>query len=160
MEDAISEDIAWTARCEALLCDAAAGAADLPSRAVAIAAAPGGDAAGRRDSYLARALAEAVNAGHYRVGLDLAEMTGLQHAPWAMADAAPAELERRDAMFCLGVLDVQDLPGADPSRGLRRFAAVRRAMAPAQGDPPPLWHAAAAGERQATAMVERLEGGR
>jgi len=160
MEDAVSEDIAWTARCEALLCDAAAGAADLPARAGAIAAPPGGEAtAGRREDYLARALTEAVNAGHYGIGFEFAEACGLQQALWAAAQEAPPDAVRRDALFCLGVLDVQSLPGADPARGLRRFAAVRRAVAPAAGEAPaPLWQAALDGERQAATMVGRTEG--
>jgi hypothetical protein len=130
-------------------------AADLASRAAAIGAPPGGEtAAGRRDAYLARALAEAVNAGHYRTGLEFAEATGLQHAPWATADVAPPDAVRRDALFCLGVLDVQVLPGADAARGLRRFGAVRRAVG---DEASPLWQAALAGERQAAAMAGRVE---
>jgi SAM-dependent methyltransferase len=157
MEDALSEDIAWTSRAEALLCAAAAGAADLAQRAEAIGIGPGGEAE-RRESYLARALVEAVNAGHYRIGLAFAEATGLQHAPWAVADAAPRDLARRDAMFCLGVLDVQDLPGAEPARGWRRFAAIEQAVAPGPGEePPPLWQAARGGRRQAAAMSGRVE---
>ena len=161
MEDAISEDIAWTARGEALLCDAAAGAADLPARAAALAAPPGGTAAlARRETYLARALAEAVNAGHHALGMALAEAAGMQRAAWAAGAEAPAEAARRDALFCLGVLDVQDLPGADPARGRRRFAAVRRATAPAEGaEPPPLWQAARQGEALAAAMAGEAGGG-
>lgn len=157
MEDAISEDIAWTARAEALLCDAAAGAAGLAEAAGALAEAPGGVAtASRREGYLTRLVIEAVNAGHYHLGLELAEATGVQHAPWAVSATAPADAVRRDAMFCLAVLDVQALPGADPLRGHRRFAAVRAATA---SGPSPLRLAALEGERLAEALCSRAGDG-
>jgi hypothetical protein len=53
---------------------------------------------------------------------------------------------------------VQDLPGAEPARGWRRFAAIEQAVAPGPGEePPPLWQAARGGRRQAAAMSGRVE---
>jgi SAM-dependent methyltransferase len=119
MADGMSEAISHAARDEALLCDAAAGRADVPARLRAL---------GSRAGALAeRALVEAVNAGHHALGREIAMATGL--AAWdadALAEADTAM--RRDALFCLGVLDVQRDAGAAPCRAAGRFAAVLRAM--------------------------------
>jgi SAM-dependent methyltransferase len=156
MEDALSEDIAWTARAEALLCDAAAGEATLARQAAALPPAPG--QAQRRMHYLARALTEVVNAGRYQLGMELAASSGLQDAPWAEGAAPPADAVERDALFCLSVLDVQPLTGAEPQRGARRFAAVCAAAAAAGERDSPLWRAAAAGMRQAEAIGKGGDG--
>jgi SAM-dependent methyltransferase len=117
MEDGMSEAISHAARAEALLCDAAAGQADVPARLRELGSKAGGLAE--------RALVEAVNAGHHALGRDIAAATGL--AAWdadALCDDDTAT--RRDALFCLGVLDVQRDAGAAPRRAAGRFAAVLR----------------------------------
>ncbi len=126
MEDGMSESIAWTARAEALLCDAAAGAPDLVARLQALPVAPGRpeQAEAKRLAIAERALAGAVNAGHLALGRAIAAATGLDRLDGS--EAGPSTPTRRDALFCLAVLDVQTDPEADPRRGARRFAAVLR----------------------------------
>jgi hypothetical protein len=129
MEDTLSEEVAWTAGAEAVLCAAAAGSPDIIDRVQALSPFPGGGE--QRPRVIAeRALVALVNAGHHALGVALADAIGLQQAPWANPtyDADPSSLtdEQRDALFCLAVLD---LHGSEPGaceRAVRRFALVRR----------------------------------
>ena len=132
MEDGMSETVGWAARAEGLLCDAAAGRPDIGAQLAGLAPAPPGGETGaaRRGEIVERALAWAVNAGHVAVGRTLAETTGLQSAKWANPagdDVAPPPLppSRRDALFCLAVLDTQMDGSGDLQRGRRRFQALR-----------------------------------
>jgi hypothetical protein len=135
MEDGMSETIAWAARAEGFLCDAAAGAPDIAARLAALPPAPPGGEPGeaRREEIVERALAWTVNAGHIALGAKMAEATGLQARPWANppdGDTAPAPLpaSRRDALFCLAVIDSQLDGSGDAARGRRRFNALRRML--------------------------------
>ncbi len=135
MEDGMSETIAWAARAEGFLCDAAAGAPDIATRLGALPPAPPGGEPGaaRREEIVERALAWMVNAGHIALGANMAEATGLQTRPWANppdGDTAPPPLpaSRRDALFCLAVIDSQLDGSGDAARGRRRFSALRRML--------------------------------
>lgn len=132
MEDGLSESLAWSARAEALLCDAAGGTETVPERLLAMPPAPGLDGAQRREDFALRTFSFAVNSGHYDLGMKLADRLGLDQAAWAdpqpgavLADASAAQLE---ALFCLGVLDAGASP-TRPERAARRFGAAWRSLA-------------------------------
>jgi hypothetical protein len=159
MEDGMSEAIAWAARAEALLCDAAAGLADVPARLCALPPAPAEAGAGaiageaRKAAIVERAFVGAVNARAYALGHEIAASFDL--AALDPADPAPLSATRRDALFCLGVLALQ--PDCDPARARALLARVRRVeqVVAGPGRPPSkLFWAALRGELQAT---ERLE---
>ncbi len=158
-EDALSEEIAWVARAEAALCVAAAGGPDTIARVLALPPFPGADEQHLRP-LPERALVALVNAGHHALGAELADATGLQAAAWTNPanDADPSELSdiRRDALFCLAVLDLR-APDADAcSRAVRRVRAGAATVSAASGRIAGLrglFWAATQGEMQA---LERL----
>ncbi len=147
MEDGQTEDIGWTARAEALLCAADAGALDLTARYRALPPAPNGGEA-RRRSVALRALSNLVNAGLYDAAARLVEGLGLDDAP----PDATSGMER-DALFALAVLDARmgpdDVPLGNPTRARTRFRQVREAEPAGTG----LWWNAVRGEDQALRML-------
>ena len=151
MEDGQTEEIGWAAQAEALLCAAAAGREELPSRLAALPPAPT-DGAARRHAVAARALSGAVNAGHMTLGRALAASEALDGPDTRAAQTAAG----RDTLFALAVLDLQ--PGGDPGRARERFARVRESAARAQPEaaiPPPdaLFWAAMRGEVEAATRL-------
>jgi SAM-dependent methyltransferase len=132
MEDGLSESLAWSARAEALLCDATLGTETILPLLAAMPPAPGIDGVALRESFALRTLAFAVNSGHHELGARLAYVIGLEGAAWAdpppgavLPDAPAARLE---ALFCLGVLDTAARP-PERARAVRRFDAVWRSLA-------------------------------
>ena len=104
------------------------------------------------------ALPRLVNAGQYGPARDVAQRSGLLHAPFVQPGYAGAlSLEQRDLLFLLGVLDVQAGPGRrarhDPAMGRVRMARVRAACDPGTG----LWWAALRGELQALDLLDALD---
>jgi hypothetical protein len=151
MEDGLTEQIGWIARAEALLCVAAGGDEAIVARLHALPDAPGDGGAAQRRTIAERALVGLVNAQHYRLARDLADAEGLRaDAPEPPRDASP-----RDALFALGVLDVQK--GGDPARAARMFAAVRDSLrtTPSEAIPPEhgLYWAALRGGLEAAARL-------
>lgn len=133
MEDALSEEIAWVARAEALLCAAVADGSDVIDRLQKLPAFPG-KAERRRHRIRERMLVALVNAGRLAAGAALAERTGLQQEPRTLlpgpdAEWAPPDELERDTVFCLAVLDMQGTDLNAVARALRRFALVRRQVA-------------------------------
>ena len=167
MEDGMTEDIAWTARAEALLCAATAGDARVTTGLAALPAAPDPlNGAARRRAILERALVSLVNASHYQIASELVQLTGFDDAPWAapQGDApdgdaaqydAPLTDSRRDALFCLAVLDALHDDPARLERARGRFHRVRclPGVAEAPGAAEGLFAAASRGE---TAALARL----
>jgi SAM-dependent methyltransferase len=129
MDDALSEEIAWMTRAEAVLCAAAAGKPDLIERFRTIPPFPGNDD-NQRKQLCERTLVTLVNAGHHDLGAAFAEASGLQQAwpadPPPEADTRSLTEIERDVLFCLAILDMraQDLDVC--ARALRRFEQVRR----------------------------------
>jgi len=122
MADGLTEDIAWTATAEAILCAAAAGDPEAATRMAALPPCPV-DAA-RRSGFVQRVLTTLVNAGQYAAAHALATAEALLGGADSDVDAASVAGDiARDAMFSLGVLDVQ--PDGDPARARRRFASAR-----------------------------------
>jgi SAM-dependent methyltransferase len=128
MEDALSEQIGWVARAEAILCAAVAGSTDAVERALRMPPFPGNDPK-RIQRVRERTLVALVNAGHIAPGKTLAQQGGLQHAAWPDADALNA-LDR-DTLFCLAIIEMQDDDLDAIARAMRRFALVRRQIAAA-----------------------------
>lgn len=154
MEDGMAEDIRWIADAEALLCAAAAGDQGTLSRLAALPPAPSGRP-GRRQLIAARAFVGLVNAGHYSLARSLADAEELDGTAWA-DPACPAQLlpEQRDALFCLGVLDMQgDDAEAGLQLGLARFLRVRQSIVAA--DRSGLHEAATTGARLALDRMGR-----
>ena len=157
MEDGMTEDIAWTARAEALLCAAAAGEARVTAELAVLPPAPDpANGADRRGAILERALVSLVNAGHYAIASELSARNGFDTAPWAspLGDGALTE-SRRDALFCLAVLDALHDEPARLKRAHGRFRRVCRlpGVAEAPNAAEGLFAAAARGE---TATLARL----
>lgn len=145
MEDGQTEEIGWTAEAEALLCRADAGDDDVAARWMTLPPAPNGGEARRRAIAL-RAFAHLVNAGRYPAAAAFAGSVGLDRL-LAPKPGQALSAEERDALFCMGVMDVQ--PQGQPRRALGRFALVRTATA-AGSD---LWFAALRGELQGLDML-------
>ena len=122
MEDGLTEQIGWIASAEALLCAAAAGDEAIAARLRALPDAPGDGGAAQRRAIAERALVGLVNAQHYRLARDVAEAEGFR----ADAPEPPHDASARDALFAMGVLEVQK--GGDPARAARMFAAVRTSL--------------------------------
>ncbi len=152
MEDGLTEQIGWTARAEALLCAAASGGDEaIAARLRALPDGPGADGVAQRRTIAERALVGLVNAQHYRLARDVAEAEGFRtDAPEPSSDASA-----RDALFALGVLEVQK--GGDPARAVRMFAAVRNSLraTPSETIPPErgLYWAALRGGFEATTRL-------
>jgi hypothetical protein len=167
MEDGMSEAIAWAARAEALLCDAASGRPDVTERlqllpppppAPSMAAGAGAtDAAARRLAIAERALVGAVNATHYGLGREIAAASGFDRIDPADPGQEPMTVTRRDLLFCLGVLELQ--PGGDPARALALMQRVRMLMQPGEGqdDVADLFWAALRGELHAMLRIDGAE---
>ena len=159
MEDALSEQIGWVARAEAVLCAAVAGGDDVAGRALGMPAFPGQDEK-RIQRIRERALIALVNAGHFVPAQRLADGGGLQQAAWS--DPACLNDLDRDTLFCLGILEMQDDDLDAIAHALRRFALVRRQIASAgldQSNTGLCW-AALRGEIQALArlgLADRIE---
>jgi SAM-dependent methyltransferase len=157
MADAMSEEIAWAARAEAVLCLAAVGADDTVARLCTLPPAPNPqDGNVRRAGIIERALIELVNTGHYTAALDLDRTFGLHSRPWADSEsAAPRSDSQRDALFCLAVLDSQSDEISVIERSRAEFERVRQILeASDEGDRPMgLLEAAVRGE---TAAQERI----
>jgi SAM-dependent methyltransferase len=121
MEDAMAEDIGWTATAEGLLCAAAAGEPDIVSRLIHLPAAPVNPE--RRRGVIERALTTLVNAGQYGPALELVGAEG-----WLTELPVPETMEAstRDAMFSVGVLWVQ--PGGDAAQARERFVLARHGL--------------------------------
>ncbi len=159
MEDALSEQIAWVARAEAVLCAAVAGSADAVERALRMPPFPGNDEK-RIQRIRERTLIALVNAGHLAPAKLLAERSGLQHTAWPDPDSLN-ELDR-DTLFCLAIIELQDADLDAVACALRRFALVRRQIAAAGLDATNagLCWAALRGEVQALArlgLADRIE---
>jgi 2-polyprenyl-3-methyl-5-hydroxy-6-metoxy-1,4-benzoquinol methylase len=159
MEDALSEQIAWVARTEAILCAAVAGSADAVERALRMPPFPGNDEK-RIQRVRERTLIALVNTGNIASGRTLARQSGLQQAVWA----DPAELNAldRDTLFCLAIIEMQDEDLDEIAGAMRRFALVRRQIATAGLDAAnrDLCWAALRGEVQALTrlgLADRIE---
>ena len=158
LADGMSEEIAWTAQAEAILCSAAAGAEDITAQLAALPPAPDPEQGSiKRDAVAERALVELVNTGRYPLGTALVDATGLDTKPWADPDSAtPRSDSQRDALFCLAILDShsEDVPVIERSR--RRFTRIKRLLETPEnghGAPHGLFDAADRGE---VAALERL----
>ncbi len=125
LEDGETEDIAWTAMAEALLCDAEAGASGILAGLADLPAAPGAGTERRRD-IVRRALTGLVNAGHYVPARALARAEALDREGETLLSAGPLPATRRDMLFALAMLETQ--PGGDPARARALFARVRAAL--------------------------------
>ncbi len=150
LADGMSEEIAWTAQAEAVLCAAAAGSEDILERLAGLPPGPDAeDGARRRSAITQRALVELVNAGHYALAGTLVDETGLAASSWADPDVtAPRSASERDALFSLAVLESQsdEIPVIERSR--HRFNCIRRILESSGGQDVPegLVEAAARGE--------------
>jgi SAM-dependent methyltransferase len=159
MEDSLSEELAWVARAEAVLCAAVAGDQDdAIARLQKMPTFPG-RAEECRHRFRERVLVALVNAGRFSAGATLAQRTGLQQARWSFPgpEMNPAMLDEleRGVVFCLAVLDMQGTDLDTVARALRRFALVRRQIAAPDIDNSSrqLYWGAVRGEMQA---LERL----
>ncbi len=128
MEDALSEQIGWVARAEAVLCAAVAGSADAGERALRMPPFPGNDEK-RIQRIRERTLIALVNAGHLAPAKLLAETSGLRQTAWP--DSALLNELDRDTLFCLAIIEMQDDDLDTVASALRRFALVRRQIAAA-----------------------------
>ncbi len=157
LADGMSEEVAWAARAEAVLCAAASGETDTPQRFADLPPAPDATfGALRRDVIGERVVVALVNAGHYELAEQMVDATGIGSRPWADPDVVLGRsASQRDALFCLAVLDSQShsVPRIERSRG--RFSGVRRMLRTADGDSGPDGLFAAAGRGEAAA-IERL----
>jgi 2-polyprenyl-3-methyl-5-hydroxy-6-metoxy-1,4-benzoquinol methylase len=154
MEDGMTEDIAWTARAEELLCDAASGRDDIAERLAALPAAPDpGNGVSRRKALAERILVELVNAGHYAVADGLAKSNDFEITSWADPDQeAPRTDSERDALFCLAVIGSRSNDQAQIRRSRDRFRRVRLLL----GDSSSASGLGQAAQRGEIAALERL----
>ena len=152
MEDGLTVEIGWTATAEALLCAADAGDPALARRLADLPPAPNGGEA-RRRSIALRAMTDLVNAGRLDEARALIRALRIDEEPFVNADGPLTDVQR-DALFCLGVLDVQagrkGRPLGNPSLARGRLRRVR-AVAELGGG---LWLAALRGELQALDMLD------
>ena len=128
--DGMSEEIAWTARAEAVLCAAAAGEGDILTRLSALPSAPDAEhGASRREVIVERSVVELVNAGHYGLADQLVDAGGLNDKAWAdPAMTMARSASQRDALFCLAVLDCRHDEPAVIERGRLRFHRVQHLL--------------------------------
>ena len=157
LADGMSEELAWTARAEAVLCSAAAGTSDVLEKLSALPSAPDAEAGAlRREVITERAMVELVNAGHYQLAAELADMTNINTRSWTDPDVATQRSpSQRDALFCLAVLDSQSDNVPEIERSRSRFSRVQQIVSVHDGDNAPagLFDAACRGE---VAALERL----
>jgi len=157
LADGMSEEISWVARAEAVLCSAAAGAADVVAQLSALPPAPDAEHASiRREVIAERALVELVNASHYGLAMKLADVSGFQTKAWADADTTlPRSEPQRDALFGLAVLDSQSDEVSVIERSRGRFSRIRQMLETPDGHSGPdgLCAAAVRGE---VAALQRL----
>ena len=104
------------------------------------------------------ALTVLVNAGQYGQARAVARHSGFAEARISHPDSnQPLTAEQRDAVFCLGVLDVQaepdGRPAGEPAMARGRFARVRRMCPVGSG----LWLASLRGELQALDMLDAID---
>ena len=104
------------------------------------------------------ALTTLVNAGRYDDAWEVVRGSGLAGAPFTQPGSnRPLSDEERDAVFCLGVLDVQadthGRPAGEPAMARGRFARVRKLCPAGSG----LWMASLRGELQALDMLDALD---
>jgi SAM-dependent methyltransferase len=160
MADGMSEEIAWTARAEAVLCLAAAGASDVLAQLAALPAAPDAEnGQARREVIAERTLVALVNAGHYALAADLSHASGFDSQGWADADQAiPRTDSQRDALFCLAVLDSKSEDPAIIERSRGRFKRIKQMLETqeGQGGPEGLLAAANRGEVAANEASEEI----
>ncbi|HEY1933313.1 MAG TPA: methyltransferase domain-containing protein [Acetobacteraceae bacterium] len=156
LADGMSEQIAWTARAEAVLCAAAGGAGDIVSQLVKLPPAPDAEnGATRRQVIAERAFVELVNAGRRRLAADVATAQSFDAADWANAEVTAARTDsQRDVLFCLAVLDSSHDEPALIERSRDRFRRVQSILG-APGAPDGLFAAAQRGE---SAASQRLAG--
>ncbi|HTU54900.1 MAG TPA: methyltransferase domain-containing protein [Acetobacteraceae bacterium] len=151
LEDGETEDLAWTAAAEALLCDAEVGAPGLLARLADLPAAPGEkEGAERRRDIARRALVGLVNAGHYVPGRALARAEGLDREGETLLAPGPLSVTRRDMLFALAMLELQK--GGDPARASSLFARVRSALETEGVTQSDLYRASRRGEAAAAAQ--------
>jgi hypothetical protein len=139
MEDAMSEDLAWVAAAEALLCRAAAGDDDVADRLSRFPPAPGAAGAARRQDLVDRVFVTAVNAGYFALAarqLEVAQATPSRDGP--------------DIVFARAMVDLR--AGVALDRAQDGFARVRASLGT---EPPPpgdsLYWSALRGELHALA---------
>jgi SAM-dependent methyltransferase len=125
LEDGETEDLAWTAAAEMLLCDAEAGAPGLLAGLADLPAAPGAGAERRRD-IVRRALTGLVNAGHYAPARALVRAEALDREGETLLAPGPLAPIPRDMLFALAMLEGQ--PGGDQARARLLFARVRAGL--------------------------------
>jgi SAM-dependent methyltransferase len=161
MADGMSEEISWTARAEAVLCAAAAGAEDVVGQLLALSPAPDAEQGQtRRDVTAERALVALVNAGHYALAKNLSRASRFESRAWADPDqAVPRSDSQRDALFGLAMVDLQsdELAVIERSRG--RFNRVKQMLETQEGHggPDGLFDAADRGEVAAAARLGHRE---
>ncbi len=156
LEDGETEDLAWTATAETLLCDAETSAPSLLAGLAELPAAPGQGTERRRD-IMRRALSGLVNAGHYAPARALARAEALdREGENLLADGnfpEPLPPVRRDMLFALAMLETQ--PGGDPLRARALFARVRAALdAEKNAGPSALYWASLRGEALAATATD------
>jgi 2-polyprenyl-3-methyl-5-hydroxy-6-metoxy-1,4-benzoquinol methylase len=160
MADGMTEEIAWTARAEAVLCAAAEGVNDILPQLSALPPAPDAEnGSTRRDVIAERVLVELVNAGHYARAMELATVSGFGTKIWADPDSVVQRTDsQRDALFCLAVIDSQSDEISVIERSYRRFNRVKLMLEPPAGDggPDGLLAAATRGEVAALDRLGRL----
>jgi SAM-dependent methyltransferase len=131
MADGMSEEIAWTARAEAVLCAAAAGADDILDQLSALKLAP--DAAigaARLGVAVERTLWELVNAGHYGLAVGLIEAALAGDRDWAVPDvsapwSAPRSGSQRDALLAIERILVERVNAGHYTQAARLAEATR-----------------------------------
>jgi SAM-dependent methyltransferase len=143
MDDALSEDLAWVADSEALLCAAESGSGDVPallSRLVSLSP-PNMDE--RCDMTAVRCFVTLVNGGHHglarKIHYRLPEPSTLK------------QVQYRDMLYCEGLLQLQS--GGHLKDALGRFEAVRKTFDPA--NPDGLYWPSLRGEVEALRRLDR-----
>ncbi len=118
MEDALSEDLAWVADSEALLCAAEAGNSDVLLLLPAFAALSPADKRDRLATLIARCFVTMVTSGHHGLAL---QFSG--HLPRL---SELDEQQFRDVLFCQGTLQLQ--PGGNLGDALAAFESARATL--------------------------------
>jgi SAM-dependent methyltransferase len=131
MADGMSEEIAWTARAEAVLCAAAAGADDIVDQLSALNAAPdAATGAARQSLVVERTLWQLVNAGHYEQAVGLIEATlpcdGDRPLPEiTVCWSAPQSESQRDAWLAIERILVERVNAGHHAQAARLAQATR-----------------------------------